>query len=57
MNLPFTFKTPIILGLLKMLTVKFTIYSLTILTYSLKLYVIGKKIFYNPEFFRIGLSS
>ena len=41
-NLPFTCKSLIITSLLKIVALKFTIYILTILTYSLNLYVIGK---------------
>ena len=47
MNLPFIYKNPIILRLLKIVTLKFIMYILTILTYSLKLCITGKKIFHN----------
>ena len=42
MNLLFIYKNPIILSLLKIVALKFAIYILTILTYSLKLCVIEK---------------
>ena len=51
MNLPFIYTNPIILSLLKIVALKFTMHILVILTYSLKLYVIRKSIFYNPDFF------
>ena len=38
-------------SLLKIAALKLTRYIFTILIYSLKLYVIGKLIFYNPDFF------
>ena len=49
MNLPFIYQNPIILSLLKIVTLKFTMPFLTILTSFLKLYVIGKWIFYNSD--------
>ena len=45
MDLSFIYKNPINLSVLKIVTLKFTMYILTILTCSLKLYIIGKKIF------------
>ena len=51
-NLPLTYESSIILSLLKINTLKLTMYILTILTYSLKLHNIGKEIFYNPDFFK-----
>ena len=42
MNLPFIYRNPIILSLLKIVTLKFTMNIVTILTYPLKLYVTGK---------------
>ena len=51
MNLPFIYKNTIILNLLKIVTLKFTMNILTILTYSLKLYIVGKQIFYKSDFF------
>ena len=50
-NLPFFYKKPIILSLLNIVRLKFTMYNLTILTCSIKLYVIGKNTFYNPDLF------
>ena len=54
-NLRFIYKNPIILSLLK--TVFFLkihhMYLPTILTYSLKLYIIWKYIFYNEDFFEL----
>ena len=47
MNLPFIYKNPIILYELKIVTLKFTMYILTNSIYSLKVYIIGKYIFYN----------
>ena len=48
MNLPFIYEKPIIFSILKINSLKFTIYILTIFTYStLKLHKIGKEIFYN----------
>ena len=41
-NLPFIYKNLIILSLLKIVTLKLTMHILTTLTYSLKLYIIGK---------------
>ena len=41
-NLPFIYKNLIILSLLKIVTLKLTTHILTTLTYSLKLYIIGK---------------
>ena len=46
MNLLFPYKYPIILRLLKIVTLKFNMYILTILTYSLKLCDIEKKKFF-----------
>ena len=40
-----------ILSLLKIVPLKFTMYILKILTFSLKLYVIRKYIFLQPRFF------
>ena len=40
MNLPFIYKNLIILNLLKIVTLKFTMKIVTILTYSLKLVII-----------------
>ena len=51
-NLRLTYESSIILSLLKIATLKLTMYILTILTYSLKLHIIGKEIFYNPDFFK-----
>ena len=48
-NLPFFYKKPIILSLLNIVRLKFTMYNLTILTCSIKLYVIGKKYFLQPR--------
>ena len=45
MNLLFIYKNSIILNLLKTVTLKYTMSILTILTYSLKLDVVGKHIF------------
>ena len=42
MNLTFIYKNPFNLSLLKIVTLKVTMYFLTTLTYSLKLYVIEK---------------
>ena len=42
LNLPFMYKSAIIGSLLKTVTLKFTMYILTSLTYTLKLCVIGK---------------
>ena len=42
MSLSFIYKNPIISSLLKIVALKFTMYILTVLLYSLKLYVIGK---------------
>ena len=42
MNLPFIYKKPIILSLLKIFSLKFAEHILAILTYFLKLYIIGK---------------
>ena len=50
MNLPFIYKTPIILNLVKILKLKFTMNILAILTYSLTLDIILKQIFYNSDF-------
>ena len=50
MNLPFIYKNSIVLSLLKIVRLKCTMYIETILTYSLKLYVIGQKIFDNSSF-------
>ena len=44
-NLPFIYKNPIISSLLKIITLKFTTYILTILIYPLKID------FYYPDFF------
>ena len=41
-NSAFIYKNSIILSLLKIVTLKFTMYILTILTYCLKLYLIGR---------------
>ena len=51
MNLPFIYKNPTILNLLKIVTLKFTMNILTILTYSLKRDIIGKQIFITKTFF------
>ena len=51
MLLPFIYKNPIILSSLKIVALKFAMYILTILVYSLKVYVIGKKIFYSLDSF------
>ena len=56
MNLLFTYKYPIILRLLKIVTFKFTTYILTILTYSLKLCDVEKKIFFATQTFLNPLS-
>ena len=50
-NLPFTYKNPIILSLLKIVTLKFTINILTILTYSLKLDIVWNQIFKSQVLF------
>ena len=47
MNLPFMHKISIIWSLLKVVTLIFTVYILTFLTFSLKMYVAGKYIFYG----------
>ena len=52
MNLLFPYKYPIILRLLKIVTLKFNMYILTILTYSLKLCDIEKNFFCNSDFFK-----
>ena len=51
MNLPFIYKNLIILNLLKIVTLKFTMKIVTILTYSLKLVITGKQIYYKSDFF------
>ena len=48
MNLTFVYQNLIVLSLLKIVTVNFTMYVLTILTYFLKLYGIEKYIFHKP---------
>ena len=40
--LPFIYEKPIILGQLKIVTLKFTMYILMILKHSLRLYFLGK---------------
>ena len=57
MNLPFIYKNPIILNLLKIVTLKFTMNILTILTYSLKLDIIGKQIFITKTFFNLTFNE
>ena len=52
MNLQLIYKNPITLSLLKIVTLKFTMYILAILKYSLKLHVIGKQSFDNSAFFK-----
>ena len=52
MNLSFSYKKSIILNLLKIVTLKFTMNILTIVTYPLKLDIIGKQTFYNSDFFQ-----
>ena len=52
MNLPFIYKKSIILNLLKIVTLKSIMNILMILTYSLKLSMIGKHIFYSSDFFQ-----
>ena len=49
MNLPFIHKKSITLSLLKIVTLKFTMYILTVLAYSLKLYIIEKKDLLQPR--------
>ena len=51
MLLPFIYKNPIILSSLKIVALKFAMYILTIVVYSVKVHVIGKKIFYNLDSF------
>ena len=50
MNLQFIYKNLIILSLLKIVTSKFTMYILTILTYSLKLTPSENKFFTTQTF-------
>ena len=50
-KIPFTYKNPIILSLLKIVTLKFTINILTILTYSLKLDIVWNQIFKSQVLF------
>ena len=52
MNLTFVYQNLIVLSLLKIVTVNFTMYVLTILTYFLKLYGIEKYIFHKPGLLR-----
>ena len=47
----FIHKNVIILSLLRTVTLDFTMYILTILTYSLKIYAIGKMTFNNSDIF------
>ena len=49
MNLTFIYKSPLILSLLKIVTLKLIMFSLRVLIYSLKLCVIRKLIFYKLE--------
>ena len=57
MNLPFIYKNLIILNLLKIVTLKFTMKIVTILTYSLKLVIIWKQIYYKSDFFNFTFNK
>ena len=51
MDLPFIHKNFIILSLLRTVILNFTMYILTILTNSLKIYVTGELTFNNSDLF------
>ena len=51
MDLPFIHKNFIILSLLRTVTLNFTMYILTILTNSLKIYVTGELTFNKSDLF------
>ena len=57
MNLPFIYKNSIILNLLKIVTLKSIMNILMILTYSLKLSMIGKHIFIAQTFFNLTFNE
>ena len=57
MNLLFPYKYPIILRLLKIVTLKFNMYILTILTYSLKLCDIEKNFFATQTFLNLTFNE
>ena len=57
MNLPIIYNNPIILSLLKIVTVKFTMYILTILTYSLKLTPLKNRFFTTQTFLNLTFNE
>ena len=57
MHLPFICKNPIILSLLRTVTLNFTIHILMILEFSLKIFVIGKLIFLTQTFLNLNFNK
>ena len=57
MYLPFIYKNPVILSLLKIVTLNFTMYVLTIWTCTLKMYVIRKIKFYQKNLKKVFVSG